>query len=196
MFQLNVRGLSCQRAENILFSGISFALEGGAWLHVKGRNGAGKSTLLRTLAGLVRPASGVVTFSGRLGPAVRRVLCGHQAAVKRELSAEENLRVGIPGDSPASAAQVQAALTKVGLGKAASVPARYLSEGQKRRLVLARLLLQCADLWLLDEPVNGLDSDGVELLGLFLREHLANGGAAVVTSHQPLPVAVGKSLAL
>jgi heme exporter protein A len=192
MARLSVRDLACRRGDRVLFSGLGFDLVGGHWLHVKGANGAGKSTLLRTLAGLASPADGAVKWDQDEAP--RTMLLGHQPPLKRELTAQENLLFGIPCDGSTSG--VTAALKRVGLKGRMHVPARFLSEGQKRRVALARLLLQPAALWLLDEPQNGLDSEGVELLGQLVGEHLASGGMAVVTSHQPLPLPPGKELCL
>lgn len=195
MAQLNVSNLACTRGGRVLFSGLDFDLESGQWLHVRGANGAGKSTLLRTLAGLAAPAVGAIGWSGLdQHNEPRTMLLGHQAPLKRELTAQENLFFGVPGDAPTS--NVTAALTRVGLKARMHVPARFLSEGQKRRVALARLLLQPANLWLLDEPQNGLDSEGMDLLGGLIVDHLASGGMAVVTSHQSLPLPAGKALAL
>ncbi|HEX5392637.1 MAG TPA: cytochrome c biogenesis heme-transporting ATPase CcmA [Rhodocyclaceae bacterium] len=192
MAHLSVRDLACRRGDRVLFSGVDFDLAGGQWLHVRGANGVGKSTLLRTLAGLASPANGSVNWGQDEAP--RTMMLGHQAPLKRELTAQENLFFGIPGDAPTSG--VTAALTRVGLKGRMHVPARFLSEGQKRRVALARLLLQPAALWLLDEPQNGLDTEGTELLGQLVEAHLASGGMAVVTSHQPLPLPPGKELCL
>lgn len=192
MTRLSVRDLACRRGERVLFSGLDFDLAGGQWLHVRGANGVGKSTLLRTLAGLAAPVAGDIQWNEN-GES-RALFLGHQAPLKRELTAQENLFFGIPGDTPSHG--ITAALTRVGLKGRMHVPARFLSEGQKRRVALARLLLQPASLWLLDEPQNGLDSEGVELLGQLVGEHLASGGMAVVTSHQPLPLPPGKELCL
>lgn len=198
MLSLNVCDLTCSRGGRALVSGLNFSLEQGAWLHLKGRNGAGKSTLLRTLAGLHLPRGGQVNWGGastHQPPAV--MLMGHQAAVKREFTPRESLRWGIPGDSRNhDDARTESALTRVGLQERMDLPVRFLSEGQKRRLLMARLLLQPALLWLLDEPLNGLDGEGVNLLGALVEEHLAGGGMAVITSHQPLPLTGGKVLCL
>lgn len=195
MARLSVRNLSCRRGDRVLFSGLDFDLAGGQWLHLRGANGAGKSTLLRTLAGLTAPEAGSLRWD--VDDAPRTLLVGHQAPLKCELSAEENLRFGIPGDAPTlCAAGITTALTRVGLKGRMHVPARFLSEGQKRRVALARLLLQPAFLWLLDEPQNGLDTEGVDLLGRLVGEHLAAGGMAIVTSHQPLPLPAGRELRL
>lgn len=196
MAQLNVSNLTCTRGGRVLFSGLDFDLASGQWLHVRGANGSGKSTLLRTLAGLSAPDVGAIGWSGldQDDEPPRAMLLGHQAPLKRELTAQENLFFGVPGDTPTS--NVAAALTGVGLKDRMHVPARFLSEGQKRRVALARLLLQSADLWLLDEPQNGLDSEGMELLGQLVVDHLAGGGMAVVTSHQPMPLPACKAIAL
>jgi heme exporter protein A len=155
---------------------------------VLGPNGAGKSTLLRVLAGLVRPAAGMLLWNGAdaladLGEHSRRLTyIGHQDAVKPGLSAAENLRFAqrLGGGSIADA------LAALGLAAIADLPARMLSAGQRRRLALARLALSSAPLWLLDEPTSGLDRVSVAALGRLLAAHCARGGMVVAATHVPL----------
>lgn len=199
MKKLDVQNLSFSRGGIELVSGLCFSLCQGEWLHLKGQNGSGKSTLMRTLAGAASPTSGKVVWTtpsdDALTPGV--VMMGHQIALKREFTPRENLRFGVPGAARLpGAGQIQQVLARVGLAERADLPVRFFSEGQKRRLLLARLLIQPATLWLLDEPVNGLDDDGVALLGSLVEDHLGAGGMAVITSHQPLPLNGGKALCL
>lgn len=195
--------LACSRGERTLFSGLRFTLRGGDWLHVKGENGAGKTTLLRSLVGLSPTDHGEVHWRGadirKTADAYRRALLylGHPAALKDELSALENLRLALELDGFAiDDGAIETALQRVGLGACHDLPARHLSAGQRRRVVLARLLLRPADLWVLDEPFNGLDSAAVGWLGSLLGHHLERGGIAVVTSHQPVPVGAGQEIVL
>jgi len=191
---LAASALECVRGDRTLFSGVSFALAAGHGLLVQGANGAGKTSLLRILVGLSPPAHGELTWSGqpirRLGDAYRRELayCGHPNALKDDLSALENLRAAAAlsgrGITPGEA---RAALARVGVEAAADLPVRNLSQGQKRRTTLARLALDGAKLWVLDEPLAALDASGVDWLAAILDAHLEGGGLAVVTSHQALP---------
>ena len=125
------------------------------------------------------------------------VFLGHPVALKDELTPLENLRIAAAIDGlPVSEAQALAALERLGMRSRADLPARVLSAGQKRRVLLARLLLREAPLWVLDEPFTALDAGGVALAAALLGEHLAAGGMAVVTSHQAVPVANGREVVL
>jgi len=198
---LNVSGLACSRGERRLFSDVGFALAAGEWLHVQGENGAGKTSLMRLLVGLSPADSGEIRWRGEQAPSAefRRdlIYLGHHAAVKEDLTPLENLRLsaaldGIVLDERAALA----ALVRMGLRGREDLPVRVLSAGQKRRVLLARLLTRPATLWVLDEAFNALDVGAVKLLGELIAEHLAGGGMAVLTSHQPLPVPGGKALVL
>ena len=200
---LSADDLTCVRGERVLFAGLTCAVGPGEWLHVRGANGAGKTTLLRTLAGLVRPDSGEVRWCGRAlhdaGTAFRASLgfVGHHAGIKEDLSPRENLELSgaLDGDPPAPTLVVDA-LRRLGLGGREDLPVRLLSAGQKRRVLLARLLTRRAKLWLLDEPFTALDAGAVDVVAGLLAAHVAGGGMAVLTSHAPVPVAGGRELDL
>lgn len=195
--------LACVRGERPLFSGIDLAVDAGEWLHVRGGNGVGKTSLLRLIAGLAQPAEGEVRWDGEPIAASSRayhselLFLGHQGALKEDLSALENIELAAALDgSPASRVEVGAALRRFGLQGREDLPVRFLSAGQKRRVLLARLLTRKARLWVLDEPFNALDARGVDMLGTLVGEHLAGGGMAVITSHQAVPIAGGKAVEL
>lgn len=198
---LSVSGLSCARGERTLFANVAFTLGAREWLHVQGANGAGKTTLLRALIGLSPPESGEIRWHDERAPSenYRRELIylGHHAAVKEELTPLENIRLAASLDGMALAERdALAALMRLGLRGREDLPVRVLSAGQKRRVLLARLLTRPATLWVLDEAFNALDVAAVALLGELIGEHLAAGGMAVLTSHQPLPLPGGKVLTL
>ena len=195
--------LACSRGERRLFESVGFELRGGEWLHVKGVNGSGKTTLLRTLVGLSPPDTGRVTWHGtdirQDAEAYRRdvVYLGHPPALKDDLTAAENLRVALEVDGiEADDDALEDALQRVRLEAQHDLRARHLSAGQRRRLLLARLLLRPASLWVLDEPFAPLDAPGVEVLGGLLKAHLDRGGLGVVTSHQAVPLTSGRELEL
>ena len=202
-FMLSALGLSCVRGERRLFAGIDLAVEPGHWLHVRGENGSGKTSLLRMLAGLAAPAAGEICWNGepikRAGEDYRRELLylGHHAAVKEDLTALENLELSaaVDGDE-LDETQAMKALALFGLKGREDLPVRFLSAGQKRRVLLARLLTRRARLWILDEPFTALDVKAVDFLGTLVQQHVADGGMAVVTSHQAMPMPGAKVLEL
>jgi heme exporter protein A len=165
----------------------------GEWLQVTGANGSGKTSLLRILCGLLSPAEGQVKWQGAnihsLSEEYSTQLSyfGHRPAIKEELSATENLCIaaGLNGTDVDKDIALQA-LQKLGLAGRESVPARMLSEGQKRRVSLARLLVGNTKLWLLDEILTSLDKAAVSLVRSLIEEHLSGGGLAVVATHQDL----------
>ena len=190
---LAARGLACQRGAQPLFQGLDFDLAPGRLLHVQGANGSGKTSLLRIVAGLLAPAAGEVHWRGRSAAADRDayraeiVYIGHLDALKDDFSALENLRshCQLAGE-PATEVAAGAALARLGLQGRERLPARVLSQGQRRRAALARLLLTRRRLWLLDEPASALDAPACTQLGALLRWHLRRGGMALLTTHQPL----------
>ena len=188
---LTARDLTVERGGRIVFSGLQFSAPSGAALVVTGRNGAGKSTLLRTIAGLIRPASGTLGLEG--GDPERSIgqqchYFGHQDALKNALSVSENLTFWRDFlDFPAL--PVDEALEAVELDRLSGLPAAYLSAGQRRRLSLARLLVTRRPIWLLDEPTSALDAASERTFLTLLGAHLADGGIAVAATHLPLDVA-------
>ena len=187
---LTVEGLECRRGERMLFSGLDLGLEPGGIIWVRGANGQGKTTLLRTLAGLSRPEAGRLTW-GEPQPVGRALYLAHANALKDELSAAESLRFLRELDGgTATAADLEAALARFGMASRRAAPVRTLSQGQRRRVALARLALPgTASTWLLDEPFDALDAGGVEILNTLLVEHARGGGGVVLTSHLPLTIA-------
>jgi heme exporter protein A len=190
---LETMALACERGGLRLFAGLSFALGPGALLRVRGANGSGKTTLLRTLAGLTLPAAGSLRWRGEpIGDDYRKemLFLGHAPAVKDEMTVLENLefscrisRLNHP------ARKIKEALDQLGIARLADLPARYLSQGQRRRAALARLALSASTpLWLLDEPFAALDAEGIAQLSALCAAHLAAGGMLVLTSHQDVPI--------
>lgn len=195
---LAANDLSCRRGERLLFSGISFIVQPGELLHVQGANGSGKTSLLRLLCGLSMPEKGEILWHNcpprTLGEDFLAAVTylGHQNAIKEELSAVENIQVSASfNGKPVSDDEAYAALETMGLGDKADLHTKVLSQGQRRRVALARLSLSGSALWLLDEPLAALDAEGVTRVETLLDTHLSRGGMAVVTTHQPLSVSAG-----
>lgn len=178
---IKVNDLFCERDDRVLFEGLSFELFEGELVRIKGVNGAGKSTLLRCLAGLFTSYEGEIEWVGEK-PSLKYF--GHKVNVKRNLTASENLSVyslfGDKGDMPADEA-----LAEVGLAGYEHVLCSDMSEGQKRRVALASILMSGSKVCLLDEPFSSLDADGVKFLEAFLLSLASAGKLVVFTSHHP-----------
>lgn len=193
---LEARHLECTRGERRLFSGLSFRIGSGQLLRVAGANGSGKTSLLRIMCGLLAPSAGELRWRGRSIRAEREeysrnlVFVGHLNALKDDLTALENLQVAaaLSGMS-ADPASVLAGLARFGVAHCAELPAKVLSQGQRRRVALSRLALSPAvPLWILDEPFSALDVGAVVELERLLAAHLASGGMVVLTTHQEVQV--------
>ena len=193
---LEVSNLACSRGDHRLFSGLSFVLHPGQIMQVQGANGSGKTSLLRTLCGFLMPDEGTIIWRGENTRDLdedyhaEMLYLGHLNAIKDELSALENLRIsaglsGIELDEK----EAIAALRHMGLRGREMLPTKVLSQGQRRRVALARLLVSDARLWILDEPLTALDVGAVAQIQELIAEHLAQQGMVIFTTHQPLQVA-------
>lgn len=188
--------LACMRGARRVFGGVSVDVAPGCLLRVVGANGAGKTSLLRMVCGLLAPSHGEVRWRGRPVQAQRealgreRVWLGHTAALKDDLSAAENIGVAEAlAGRPPRPDHALAALAAAGLGARAHQPVRLLSQGQRQRVALARLLLAgTAALWVLDEPFNALDAAASSWLAGLIGTHLDRGGVVVLASHQAVAV--------
>ncbi len=196
---LEIVDLACMRGDRRLFSGLNFALGPGSLLYIKGHNGSGKTTLLRTICGLFLPEDGEIRWGGESV----RSLCedyykeviylGHHNGIKYDLTGFENLRISatLDGDD-VDEDKILSALQKMGLVGFEDLPTQVLSQGQKRRVALARLLINSSKLWILDEPFTALDVAAVELLQSVIAEHVANGGMVILTTHQEVALTSGQ----
>ena len=190
---LKVSNLSCTRGERLLFANLGFSLNAGECVHVQGDNGSGKTSLLRLLVGLTPAESGEIRWQGALqAESTMRedlIYLGHHAAVNGDLSALENLHfAAMQAGDLLDSNQAHDALRRMGLRGREDLPVRVLSAGQKRRVLLSRLLIRRAKLWVLDEAFNALDVGAVDVLNELIGQHLESGGALVLTSHQPLAI--------
>ena len=171
---LNAEGLALVRGGRLLFEGLDLHLDAGEALHVTGPNGSGKSSLIRLAAGLLRHSAGHIDRVGGIA------LADEHLALDRELPLGRALAFWNAGKAPVTAMQM------MGIDHLADVPVRLLSTGQAKRARLARAIAAQAPLWLLDEPLNGLDMDGAERLAQAIAAHRGAGGAVMAASHQPL----------
>ncbi|MDD4882048.1 MAG: cytochrome c biogenesis heme-transporting ATPase CcmA [Gallionellaceae bacterium] len=190
---LTVHDLACARGERTLFSDMNFQLCQGELLLVQGGNGRGKTSLLRLLTGLSHPLAGEIRWRGTALADNREqyhremAYLGHLNGIKDELTPVENLRLAAElSRIPLSEQEAERALSDIGLARCLDLPARVLSFGQRRRVALASLVTAGALLWILDEPLTGLDIHGVALIEGLLRDHVSRGGMVVMTTHQAL----------
>jgi heme exporter protein A len=193
---LEADNLECVRGERRLFAGVDFRLEAGELLYLQGKNGAGKTSLLRMLIGLLPPEAGEIRWQGKpIGSdEFRADLCylGHLNAIKEELTPLENLLAAARlADETLSEDDALDALEQVGLAGREDLACRYLSQGQKRRVALARLVKERRPLWILDEPFVALDVAAVDWLAGVISGHLQRGGMAVMTTHQQVTIPAG-----
>ncbi|MCB1763238.1 MAG: cytochrome c biogenesis heme-transporting ATPase CcmA [Gammaproteobacteria bacterium] len=196
---LDVVELECVRGDRRLFTGLSFTLQLGELLHLHGHNGSGKTTLMRTICGLIRPSGGEVLWNGescrKLGEEFTAELTyiGHRNGIKEDLNGIENLRLHCRlAGAPITREHAWEVLERVGLRGHEDLPARVLSQGQKRRVTLARLLLSEAPLWILDEPFTALDMAAVEFLQSIIAQHVERGGMVILTTHQQVSLTRGQ----
>lgn len=201
---LQASGLVCERGHRQLFAGVDLTVKPGEALRVAGRNGSGKTSLLRVLCGLAEPSRGEVRWLGRDIRQAREAFhqdllyVGHGSGIKDDLTALENVRIGASlSGRPCTPYQAGGALARLGLSDRAHLPARALSQGQRRRLALARLALQPAPrLAVLDEPFNALDRESIQVLSDLLNEQLASGAVVVYTTHQSQELAASRTIEL
>lgn len=190
-----VQNLACVRGDRLLFKSVGFELKAGGLLYVLGENGSGKTSLLRLLCGFLRPEGGAVFWGEeniKQNPEKylsSLLYIGHLNGLKDDLTALENLLMSARlAGYEADADRALAALAAIGLERCANLPVRVLSQGQKRRVSLARLWLTDTQLWVLDEPFSALDSESVDVLASRLSQHMSNGGMTIITTHQDVTI--------
>lgn len=186
---VRLTGVACARGGRMLFRDVDLTAEPGQAVLLHGPNGIGKSSLLRICAGLLPVFAGNVTRQGRIALADERLALDSELPLRKAL----DFWAQIDGVSPD---RLDAALEAMALAPLAKLPVRMLSTGQRKRAALARVIASGADIWLLDEPGNGLDDASLGLLGAAVESHRARGGILLAASHQPLPMAMTASIDL
>lgn len=203
-----VQKLSIIRGDLLLFKNLSFEINAGELLFVKGKNGSGKSTLLRTLLGLITPDEGQILWNkeniNNLSIGEFMFYLGHQNGIKEEFSPRENLNFfwnfNDTTDNENNSENnknkdiILDALKAFSIEKKHNIPCKYLSQGQKRRVALSRLVLENRPIWILDEPFVALDTLAVEKLSNLIAEHInKNNGMVILTSHQEVSININEN---
>ncbi|OWS69361.1 heme ABC exporter ATP-binding protein CcmA [Polynucleobacter aenigmaticus] len=192
---LEARAITCVRGDRELFSRLDLQVSAGECLHIRGENGVGKTSLLRLLTGLAPPESGEVLWNGV--PIKKEsseyhsklLFLGHRDALKEDLTALENLRMYAAIDGiDLTDVEAFSTLWRFGLKGREDLPVNCLSAGQKKRVLMARMMTRRAQVWILDEPFNALDTQAVLELQSLIGQHLEGNGLVVLTSHQPLAI--------
>ena len=187
---LDVKGLSCWRNEQVLFSDLNLSLAPKSVLFLQGENGSGKTSLLRILCGFRLPDEGEITWGDKPTSSLPEYFqnisyVGHKNGIKDELTVEENLNL-MRSMATASDIKTESVLKQTGLFKRADVLARQLSAGQKRKLALARLMMTDNSFWVLDEPFTSLDKATVGFFESLIKQHITRGGMLILTSHHEI----------
>jgi len=184
---LTASALACRRGDRVLFRGLSFALESRQALHVTGSNGSGKTTLIRALAGLLEPFAGQTTRVGEIGLLDERPGLDPDTPLGKTLAFWEQVD---------ACNEPSLAYHALGLSALLEIPVRYLSTGQRKRAALASLINRGAPIWLLDEPLSGLDIDAIAQVTALVQSHVEGGGIALIASHQEVAIEGLKTLAI
>jgi heme exporter protein A len=190
---LKLKGLSCERDNNTLFSNLTLDIHPGTFVNVIGQNGAGKTSLLKVLSGLWQPTTGCLSWCGQLLPGAAPffwaalLYIGHESQLQPTLTPLQNLKGWLSlGGVTTTTSDIEKALAEVGLESSMHVPCEVLSRGQRQRVLLARLWIYPPVCWILDEPFTALDTDGILLLHKRFETHLSQGGIIITATHQTL----------
>jgi len=177
--KLSASNLACRRGDRLLFRALSFELNAGEAMHLTGANGTGKTTLIRALAGLTTPFAGEISREGEIGLLDERIALDPDQPLGKALAFWARID---------NCADRSNAMIQLGLEPLLEVPVRYLSTGQRKRAAMAALLGRSVPVWLLDEPLSGLDTSAIATVSALIGQHVTNGGIALIASHQSLAI--------
>jgi len=185
--RLSASDIACRRGDRVLFRGLSLNLSAGDALHIAGANGIGKSSLLRIVAGLLSPFAGEISSEGAIALLDERPALDPDLPLRKSLDFWRSIDCGDDAESAMATLELEPLL---------DVPVRYLSTGQRKRAAMASILGRSAPIWLLDEPLSGLDTGAQAKFAALIEQHLSNGGICLLASHQPVAIERLQSMAL
>jgi len=189
VFNASIRGMSAERGGRLVFEDLKLSMSNGDLISLIGANGSGKSTLLRTIAGLIKgslEASGDQFETNDFSQSF--IYLGHEKGLKLGLTLKENCRFWFQSmiGHRLNEDNYQKCLSQLSISHLSEQPVKYFSSGQRQRSALMRFLLLPKPIWLMDEPMVGLDSDSKQVLNDMIKQHRGSGGAAIVATHDAL----------
>ena len=177
-YLLKVENLGCERDYKPIFNKLSFALRPGNIILIDGDNGSGKTSLLLCVANILY-YTGYVHINNDIS---NLGYVGHKNALCENETIEEFITFWKKIYNFDK--NHQSILESFNLGNFNNTPVGFLSFGQKKKLSFIRLIMMKAKIWLLDEPISGLDKKTKKIIINLIKEHLAKGGGVIATSHQ------------
>ncbi len=182
---LTIQGLSYAYSDRFLFKNLSFDLNPGELIQLKGSNGSGKTTLIKVLCGILKNYEGNISYDNGLNLGERNEIfyLGHKNALKDNLTVLENLKYDYRSDG-IELARLKENLAALGLENYIFTKVSDLSEGQKRKIILSCFLASNKSIYLLDEPLINLDEESKKVVSSEIENKINSGSSIIFTSHE------------
>lgn len=186
--EIKVKDVSKVLKKQEVLKDINFEFTSGKIYGIHGINGSGKTMLLRVISGLVKPSSGEVVIDGKiLGQNMSFIpnlgLCFADVRLNQGVSGFDNLKALSSINSSLSDEEINAVIRRVGLDPNNKKKVKSYSLGMNQRINIAQAIMEKPDVIIMDEPTNGLDTDGVELVRNILEQEKERGALIILTSH-------------
>ena len=184
---LQVESLELYREDHLIFSDISFQIESGDHLVIRGQNGSGKTSLIRTICGLTQADKGKVLWNeayideSLFNYYEQLSYLGHKNGLISELTLDENLNYGLDQTDKDGKDQVINGFRLTDLKHSLI---QNLSNGESRKTALSRVVSSKKPLWVLDEPYANLDSDSISYLNNCIGDHINTGGIVITSTNR------------
>ena len=184
---LQLESLELYREDHLIFTDISFRIESGDHLVIRGQNGSGKTSLIRTICGLTQADKGLILWNeisidqSLINYYEQLAYLGHKNGLIPELTLNENINYGLHEADKVEQDQVVKGFRLDGLRHSLI---QNLSNGESRKTALSKVISSKKPLWVLDEPYANLDSDSISYLNNCIREHIKKGGIVITTTNR------------